>query len=492
MKKIATLILAAGLVFGAATGSSAVEFDAKGQWLMNFEYGQGGALQNENVYGWGNGADSFEAKQRVRLQLDVVASEALSGSVMFEMGNTTWGSARANQGGALGTDANSVEVKHAYLDWIVPNTALKIRMGLQNIALPSYSFNSSQVFNNDSAAIAASYQFNDNMGATLVWTRPYNDNYTNNTINGDLTNAYDNLDIFAIILPMSFNNVKVTPWAAYAMIGRNFVGDQAVGYINNVVDGMIATTPQGGTLNTYSSAYWVGLTGEVTTGGPLRFAWDANYGAVDYGVSSFNREGYYLDALVEYKMAWGTPGLYAWYGSGDDGDLTNGSERMPSVSADGNDQRSNFAGTGGTHLGREGLIADQWTGTWGVGVRLKDMSFVEDLTHTLRVNYMTGTNDPTNVRGTWWRDGLARTAGNSPGGATMGGLASWTTPNGTYLTTVDQAVEVGLSTTYKIYDNLTMQTELAYIFMFLDEDLWGKGNSYTDPWNINVTFAYDF
>ena len=34
MKRICTLILAAGLVFGAATGASAIDFKAKGQWLM--------------------------------------------------------------------------------------------------------------------------------------------------------------------------------------------------------------------------------------------------------------------------------------------------------------------------------------------------------------------------------------------------------------------------------------------------------------------------
>ena len=43
MKKIATLLLAAGLVFGAATGASAIDFKAKGQWIMSFDYGQNGA-----------------------------------------------------------------------------------------------------------------------------------------------------------------------------------------------------------------------------------------------------------------------------------------------------------------------------------------------------------------------------------------------------------------------------------------------------------------
>ena len=44
MKKIATLLLAAGLVFGAATGASAIDFKAKGQWIMSFDYGQNGGF----------------------------------------------------------------------------------------------------------------------------------------------------------------------------------------------------------------------------------------------------------------------------------------------------------------------------------------------------------------------------------------------------------------------------------------------------------------
>lgn len=128
MKRIATLLLAAGLVFGVATGASAIDFKAKGQWIMSFDYGQNGGFTGGNGMTGFNGKsggryaneDEFEAKQRIRLQLDAVASEALSGTVFFEMGDTTWGS--NNSGGALGADGRIVEVKNAYIDWIVPQT----------------------------------------------------------------------------------------------------------------------------------------------------------------------------------------------------------------------------------------------------------------------------------------------------------------------------------------------------------------------------------
>ncbi len=128
MTKIATLLLAAGLVFGVATGASAIDFKAKGQWIMSFDYGQHGDFASGNSSkgghtGYKKGEDDFEARQRVRLQLDAVASEALSGTVFFEMGDTLWGKA---DGGALGADGKIVEVKRAYIDWMVPQTDLKV------------------------------------------------------------------------------------------------------------------------------------------------------------------------------------------------------------------------------------------------------------------------------------------------------------------------------------------------------------------------------
>ena len=90
---LATLILAAGLVFGVSTGAKAIDFKAHGEWIMDFNYGQhGNATGGNGQTGFGmHGQDEFNAAQRVRLQLDAVASEALSGTVFFEIGQQTWG-----------------------------------------------------------------------------------------------------------------------------------------------------------------------------------------------------------------------------------------------------------------------------------------------------------------------------------------------------------------------------------------------------------------
>ena len=110
MKKLATLLIAAGLVFGVSTGANAIDFKAKGQWIMSFDYGQHGNFTGGNGQtGYNNKEDEFEARQRIRLQLDAVASEALSGTVYFEIGDTTWGgdgkgTEGQGSGGAMGAD----------------------------------------------------------------------------------------------------------------------------------------------------------------------------------------------------------------------------------------------------------------------------------------------------------------------------------------------------------------------------------------------------
>ncbi|MDO5538049.1 MAG: hypothetical protein Q4F72_11035, partial [Desulfovibrionaceae bacterium] len=92
MKKLTTLICAAGLVFCAAGTASAIDFKAKGQWLMSFDYGQNGNFQGgHGQTGYNGKEDEFNAEQRVRLQLSAVASESLQGVVYFEIGNQNWG-----------------------------------------------------------------------------------------------------------------------------------------------------------------------------------------------------------------------------------------------------------------------------------------------------------------------------------------------------------------------------------------------------------------
>ncbi|MBQ4566741.1 MAG: hypothetical protein IJA79_01280, partial [Desulfovibrio sp.] len=126
-------------------------------------------------------------------------------------------------------------------------------------------------------------------------------------------------------------------------------------------------------------------------------------------------------------------------------------------------------------------------GTWGIGARLKDMSFVENLKHTFRVNFMGGTNAPRMGRKLAEWDYYANTGKNAAGMDSM------------YLTTKDQALEIGLTNTYKMYDNFLINLEADYVALWLDDRgdfkrIASKNNKNQerDAWNVNLSFVYSF
>ena len=507
MKKILTLMLAAGMLLGAASGAKAIDFKASGEWLVGFGLGDGSLIKDVDNKKRHH-EDTFNAGQRVRLQLDAVASESLSGTVFFEIGDQMWGNAES--GGALGADGKEVKVKNAYIDWMVPNTDLKLRMGLQAVAMPNVA-GGSAIMDGDAAAVVASYQFNDNVGLTALWMRPLNDNYAGR-VYGDREdyqkNYLDNMDLFALMLPLKFDGVELTPWAMYGMQGKNTRFNE--GGVETADGALDVTLPGylpgmnfgpgglGKTSKAYGSMFWAGLPVAITAFDPLNIEFDINYGYVEamgrYDVlkrgvesvlGSSKREGWLVKALVEYKMDWGTPGIFGWYASGDDGNVKNGSERLPSIAGAGN--FTSFMGDGNLAWGTGYNFYDNnltYAGTWGVGLQIADVSFVEDLKHTFRVAYWGGTNSPSMVKymgsGVAWNDTTA-------------------TQDGPYLTTNDGLLEFNLVNSWQIYENLEANLELGYIVNMMDKDTWDKSYiseqrnwSKQDAWKAQLIFAYTF
>ncbi len=522
MKKLATLLIAAGLVFGAtAPAANAIDFKAKGEWVMSFDYGQNGNFTGgHGQTGYNGKEDEFEAKQRLRLQLDAVASENLSGTVFFEIGNTTWGD--ADTGGALGADQTIVEVRRAYIDWMVPNTELKVRMGLQGMELPSFTMKKSQVFADDVAGITLSYQFTDNVGATVFWARPYNDNYTKSGKrhaweDDDKSNFMDNVDVFGLTIPLAFDGFKVTPWGMIAAIGPNAFGGNLKdehgneyyspfgSFLGESSKKQMATglLPAWGVmsasgrpiseaeLDQYATAWWAGVTADITYFDPFRIAFDFMGGGVQWDESRLNRAGWMATLLIEYKMDWGIPGLIGWYSSGDNSNLGDGSERMPYLSLNnGDNDFSYFAFDGHPYIAREGTIGNSMSGTWGVGLRVKDVSFIEDLKHTLRVNLIGGTNNHKILKELYKNKHYALNANNDYGFQNL------------YMTDQDTALEIGLHNEYKMYENFTIMLDANYLALWLADTKYdgvraqmmgARNTSETrDAWNVNVSFVYSF
>ena len=511
MKRCTTLAIAAVFTLGMATGVRAIDFKAKGMWQYSFTEAQ---LNFVDKVGdkKADANDKFDTRQRLRLQMDAVASESLSGTVQFELGMQFWG--KSATGGALGADGTSVvKVRQAYLDWVVPQADLKIRMGIQTMNLPKAAGGGVVMDNMDVPATVVHYALNPTVGLTAFWARPFNDNYEGYDAAGDdlgSANYHDNMDLFGLTMPLRFEDVRLTPWVMYGIRGSNTFTYNAAG--KNVKlwkDGMpqytLSSNPfkgynlAGKTDKAYGSMFWAGLPVACMFFDPLRIELDINYGYVEemgrYDITargaqtekgSTKREGWVAKALVEYKLAWSIPGVFGWYGSGDDGSLKNGSERMPSV-----DPWAKFTSfAGGATLFPSGAcdINSNYAGSWGIGAQLRDLSFVDKLKHSLRVAYSRGTNSSTMVKYATSRDAWNYGFSSNPNKAGM------------YLTTEDSLVEFNLDSYMKVYDSLTLGLELGYIVNGFDPDTWqkedrtylGSSMSKQDLWRATVYVGYTF
>ncbi|MBR4747907.1 MAG: outer membrane homotrimeric porin, partial [Desulfovibrio sp.] len=407
-------------------------------------------------------------------------------------------------------------VLNAYIDWMPPDTELKVRMGLQPLALPNAAGGSSILDTDSCAAVALNYQFTENVGLSFFWARPVNDNYKYNDeikSNKNHDSYLDNVDLFALSVPLNFDGIEVTPFIMYGLAGANAPhGDETAGLPSSgyedsgrwsSFDPITGDPTFTRSKHNWHSAFWAGLPVKLTLWDPLNVEFEFNYGVAGsngYGWMSrhcdnslskkYNTrsEGWLVKALVEYKMDWGTPGIFGWYASGDDDNPKNGSERMPAVEAKGN--FTNFMGDGNLGWAASESWYDRglnYAGTWGIGLQVTDVSFIEDLTHTFRVAYIGGTN----------HRGMAKYAGSSWAWATGvedDGIAA----GQPYLTTRDGLVEFDFVTSYQMYENFEVNFDFAYVINCIDRDTWKKADygasSYSkrDAWRANLTFAYTF
>ncbi len=400
----------------------------------------------------------------------------------------------------MGADGVNVETKHAYLDWMVPSTDLRIRMGLQGLALPMATGMGSPIFDDDVAGIVASYKIDDTFSLTAFWMRPYNAYNNDDEYDGDSTfsnnrSIDDETDMFGLIAPITLDGITITPWGMWANIG-----DGSGFHAGLFDDSMFWSKPgDSGWINEFednsnerTSAWWAGIGIAVDLWDPLTFAIDAMYGhmqAANFNITDqagthkdmrVGTEGWFVAANLDYKLDWGTPGIFGWYSTGDDWDDVKDDGmlgRLPVMSNSATFAPTSFGFDGGFGISSDQVLGYSGTGLWGVGIQIADMSFIEDLTHTIRFVYMEGTNDA---------DIIKKSGRSLP---FMGDF---------YLTDKDHAFEVNFDHKYQIYENLAAVLELGYINMDLDRSTWKRNVSTNghhktdDAWKAQLSFQYKF
>lgn len=484
MKRIAVLTLVAALTFMTAVQARADGVDIKVQGVFDFAFGfldnkalSKSANRSDGRTGKVRDYDKFEARQRVRTQINFIVSERLQGVLMFEIGDIDWGRSKGNfgrgSGGALDADGVNIETRFAYLDWLIPNTDISIRMGLQRITLPSTRLGSI-VFDTDVAAVVVNSPITDWLGVTAFWARPFDAEVN--------TSLSDETDLFALLLPISCERLSFTPYFAYGFLGAN----------SGIYDYIWADYSYDNTVTNkdHAKVWWAGANLSLNIIDPLTFGLDVIYGRqqkADLGTfrgtpdTVIGSSGWYIGATLDYTLDWGVPGIFGWWASGDKANADRNGKygRLPVLGPDGAFLATTFGAAGYYAIGNGGnaaLVTNTGTGTWGVGFQIADVSFVEDLTHTLRFAYYRGTNDTEMVE----RGGNFRKYAADP----------------FYLTTDDSVFEVNFDHQYKIYDNLTAIVEMGYLYMRSDKDTWnsrGMGlKDGDDAWKAELSFRYSF
>ena len=432
MKKLVTLLAAAGMVVAASAPANAVDVKVSGFHAFTFETQQAGFTGN-----------NYElAKQRTRLGLNFVASENLSGFLQFQMGSNQWGDyATGDKHGRY-----NVQTRQAYVDWIVPGTAVKVRMGRQQVGLPGEAFGDSSVMSagwGGRDGIAISAPVNDFLSLNALWVRA--------GVNDELDiDEGANSDIFGLAANLKFNGVAVTPWVAYGAF------DAEADYQTGASTGLDA-------IGVDADGYWAGVTATFSYFDPFTVKASFTYGSADLEGGYADKDGWNAQVKASYKTAFGTPALGFWYASGDDKDAEYAGEGtmahvkgrfMPTTT-----YHNNAWGLGGSAaFGREAM-----GGTWGVFAGIEGVSFIADLEHYAGVTYLEGTNDKKMA-------------------------ANFDAKN--YLTEEDSLVEFDFGTTYKIYKNLVANLELSYLIN--DFDSAAAKDLDEDDWRIGLTFQYNF
>ncbi len=460
MKKLLTLGLAAGMIMAASAPASAVDVKMDGSFIFWYDWAKS--------YNTAKGASNAQYEQ-VTVGATFTASEALSGYFAlrgkWSMGNNKDAS---NSGmgltgtGGLGNYPRA-DVYQAYIDWLVPGTPLKIRMGRQSLALPHTALvkNPALWWSDPADGISANLKINDQFSVAGWWARYSRHDYGY----GFQTHKAITADAFALIGTAKFDGFQLQPYVAYAAQDKYTMGTSANGFKNG-----LNPTDAG------NDTFWFGIGAQLTMFDPLVVKADFIYGDRDWRHDtpySGSQHGWVLDGAVSYKTPYGTPQLAAWYGSGDKKSSYMYQRNMPGLIGRTGISQGFF---NGTYLNDNVMVSDDgnchtFAGTWGVKLAMDGISFLQDLTHGVAVVYGQGTNDARALAG----------SGRNP----------WQ-----YMTEKDSFVEFDFTTTYKIYKNLSADFCLAYVIEDFkthnDHSFAGRANKYDNGWGIGAQIKYAF
>lgn len=442
MKRFTLVALLAAMLFGVASSASATELKVKGNLDV---YGLWSANLRDFNSDTADG-DNYMTTQRFRSYFTYEASENLKAVLGLET-NNIWGQGSASDWGTDGID--NLRVKHTFLDFTFPDSAINVKAGLQAVALPGIFGN--PVFDDDAAALIVSAPVNDMFALAVGYSRGADkeDNY--DKVGGS---GKDDVDMAFLAVPITLDGLSATPYLAYAQIGAGV--DDAPASAELLSNGTIKTTAADPGATDDSTAWVAGFNAALTVFDPLTFAADLIYGALER--DGYESKGWYGALAASYKLDFLTATLFSTYATGADKDadkdsylptLAEGWELSPYLGGARAFSTGLSDGFGSDTVG----VGNDGTGVFSAGLVLDNISFVDKLSHKLVAAYAKGTSDK---------------------------------EAGVAFDEEDSGWEMYMVNTYAIYENLAAINELGYFAANLeDADL-------DDSYFTTVGFAYKF
>ncbi len=401
---------------------------------------------------------TFDVLTRIDLSLTITQSENLSAHLRLQApAQEIWGNnSFAVGGGALGEE---LILKQAYIDWFIPTTNIKFRLGMQPFELNSTL--GSAIISDPAAGASLFMPIDQNINLSLHWFR----------INSDLSlDSYTN-DIFALKVPMDFDKISITPWFLYGIAGNDFLQSQAVdGFISN---------PQ--TLYGKENL-WLGFNSELNILHSFTLELGFTYASSDdiinpydayssknaqfANLGKFKSKGWLVDGAISYNGKHGIPKLFAWYASGDGDNVLQDKElgRIPLIASGWIDSTSAFfTQSDDDFLFNANVLSP--TGTWAIGLAYDGLQPITDLNMGGHVMFIQGTNDTKNIEL----------------------LQNFSTK---YLTKNDSIWEFAIYAIYDIYKHLQVSAGFNYLISDLDSAWNGiiEKNAYRAYLGVEYTF----
>jgi hypothetical protein len=483
MKRIATLALLVSMVFGCvAIASAATEVKMTGDARIHANF-----WSNNNYTGWNpkgtNTFDSLTIWERFRLRSDFIANEGLKFRFGIRVNNKAWG----NDTFTVDNPAVSIDVYQAFLQFKWPGTDVEFTIGLQDLDLPISApglLNSSPVLGGTRAGAAVvAIPVVDQFKIVAGFARLLD---TNKDFDPTTTQVPDELDAYFLVLPITLDGFKATPWGVLSVGGKNANYVTAVGSSPRMSNQSLATNlasagymlAPAGFKQAQTVYWWVGSAFAVTALDPFKFYADVMYGEGAAGQGSRARRGLFFDVAAEYTgLDMLTPQVTFWYSTGEDSSMRNGSERMPTVVQSWGPSTSFLFDNNQAFAG--GSMATNPIGSWGFAVSLNKISFIQDLTHRLTFTYAQGTNSARALR-----------QANA-----LWGIGNYV-QMGRDLTTNEYVMGINFDNQYNIYENLAAIVETGWAHGSFEKGVWGRRlvnqSQNGDAWKVAFGLQYKF